>query len=192
MLKSIDSKCGALNDTVVSQYAQIKGESDVTTFKYGNSILYHHNGITQAHKITSNFVKYLLDIKHYPDCEQGNLVATYTERAFCKGVHVNGLTQKAIDFGIEALLAGYGANIFSTKAANQCAFGFQLIHCDTVNPMSGKNVFIEFNLNEDGEECDLVYKNTQSTDCCIPARVVESNKNAELMRTCFNPVFSFH
>jgi len=88
LLKSSDSKCGALNDTAFSQYAQIEGEPNVATFKRGNSMLHDCNWITQARKITNDFVKYILDIKHYPDCEQGDLVAIETEHTFhlsCRG-----------------------------------------------------------------------------------------------------------
>ena len=110
LLRSIDTHAGSLNDSAVDQYAKIQEEH--------KSCLFRRHRITECRKVANALNDEQVKIKHHKDSRFGLFVSADNERMFRLMLRDHGLTNKAVEEGVELAIIGDGAAITtSTKNA---------------------------------------------------------------------------
>ena len=144
--------------------------------KKGSYTLHSRQKITHVCNIANRYIKYLFDVKHDPTCIAGDQDFIDPVKAIRLSVDAFGLTEKAINEGIEFAVAGDAAQVTTTTNADQCCVGVK--HVDVDAKLSTRNDEYMFtHMVEDGEGISRnEYKGYQSTDICIPCTIVEAKE----------------
>ena len=195
LLKAIDSKAGALNDSAADEYSKIEKDAQISSPPMGKTMLRPRHNITRARKIANGLVAHLFSVETHetnPLVESHeDMVLFNPERLFRFMLDVFQLKEKAERGHLRFCITGDGADLCSsTNTASQCLFGLKLIDQDAINPISGEPLLCSFVANSDGE-MRRTYHGAQSLETCIVAGAVMAKEKQVMKSEWFKSIISF-
>lgn len=122
LLQTIDCHVGALNDTGVSQYANIGNPSR------GLSLLPKRHHLSHLRSFCDRYIAELLKVKHEQSTAYGEYIHCDYERQLRFLIEQYGLTDTAASTGVQIAITGDGAAMCtSSRKAGQTCLGIKMI-----------------------------------------------------------------
>lgn len=186
LLHKIDCHVGALNDTGVSQYANIGNPSR------GMSLLPKRHHLSHLRSFCDRYISELLKVEHQQSTAYGEYIHCDYERQLRFLVEQYGLTEIAASTGIQIAITGDGAAMCtSSRKAGQTCLGIKMIDPRSRNPITKELCFVSTTTNEDEIEVTN-YKNVQSADHCFPSAIVSAPESRGLVTNHLRDFFDFY
>ena len=170
LLKAIDSKAGALNDSSVDEYAHIEDDSNLSDNGKGTGILRKRHYLTRARKMGNGLVNETFGVEELHDeVNKGDMVMFEPEQLFRFILKVFKLEEKARQGALRYAITGDAAALTtSTDNAGQCLFGFKIIDDSAIHPCTGDPHLCRFIASEEEEGATVRrYGGAQSIECCV-------------------------
>jgi hypothetical protein len=168
LLQTIDCHVGALNDTGVSQYANIGRPIR------GSSLLPKRHHLSHLRAFCDRYVAALLKVEHQQTTAYGEYIHCNYERQLRFIVDQYGLTETAVSTGIQIAITGDGAAMCtSSRKAGQTCVGVKMIDPRCSDPITKQLFFLTTTTNEDDIQVNT-YNNVQSADHCFPSAIVSA------------------
>lgn len=186
LLQTIDCHVGALNDTGVSQYANIGNPSR------GLSLLPKRHHLSHLRSFCDRYIAELLKVKHEQSTAYGEYIHCDYERQLRFLIEQYGLTDTAASTGVQIAITGDGAAMCtSSRKAGQTCLGIKMIDPRCRDPITSQLCFVSTTTNEDEIEV-LTYSNVQSADHCFPSAIVSAPESRGLVTHHLRDFFDFY
>jgi hypothetical protein len=186
LLQTIDCHVGALNDTGVSQYANIGRPIR------GSSLLPKRHHLSHLRAFCDRYVAALLKVEHQQTTAYGEYIHCNYERQLRFIVDQYGLTETAVSTGIQIAITGDGAAMCtSSRKAGQTCVGVKMIDPRCSDPITKQLFFLTTTTNEDDIQVNT-YNNVQSADHCFPSAIVSAPESRGLVTHHLREFFDFY
>jgi hypothetical protein len=163
LLKTIDCHVGSLNDTGVSQYANIGNP------KKGDSLLNKRHHITNLRKFLDRYITALFKVEFEEGTKYGESIHVDFESQLRFLVGRYGLTDVAVREGIQIAITGDGAALTtSTRKAGQTCVGIKMVDPRCRHPITKELCFISTPPDNEEDIEVKCYGGVQSADHCFP------------------------
>jgi hypothetical protein len=186
LLQTIDCHVGALNDTGVSQYANIGNPIR------GSSLLPKRHHLSKLRAFCDRYVAALLKVEHQQSTAYGEYIHCDYESQLRFLVDQYGLTETAVSSGIQIAITGDGAALCtSSRKAGQTCVGVKMIDPRCSDPVTKQLYFLTTTTNEDDIEVNT-FSNVQSADHCYPSAIVSAPESRSLVTHHLRDFFDFY